>query len=219
MDTNDVERIDLTTRGSVDNVVVADMAGTDLTDVRTDLAATPGTGAGDGAADSVTVSGSLGNDVSVVAGQGTTLQAVGLTTTVTVDGAEAALDRLIVAAGDGDDVVDASGIAAGSMLLSLDGGVDDDILIGGDGDDTIAGGEGDDVLMGGPGFDSLNGGPGEDTLIDGEIVVDGLVAGPEWLAEHARMVEGGTVLEVDGKSFAVPAADLVAQTPPPDPTS
>ena len=75
-------------------------------------------------------------------------------------------------------------------LLTMNGGVGDDVLIGGDGDDVISGNEGDDVLLGGPGIDTLDGGPGDDTLIDGEIVTDGLVAGEEWLDDHTRAGRG-----------------------------
>ena len=134
-----------------------------------------------------------------------------MATSITVSGAEPALDRLTVSAGDGDDVVDASGLAAGAMALVIDGGVGDDVLIGGDGDDSIAGGEGDDVLLGGPGIDTLDGGPGDDTLIDGEIVSDGLVVGQDWLDAHAREVGNETELDVNDKSFTVPEADLVSE--------
>ena len=103
-------------------------------------------GVGDGQSDGVIVDGTTGDDVAVVAGQGSDLQVVGLATSITVSGAEPALDRLTVSVSDGSDVVDASGIAAGSMALVIDGGDGDDVLIGGDGDDSIAGGEGDDVL-------------------------------------------------------------------------
>ncbi len=67
----------------------------------------------------------------------------------------------------GDDVVDASGVAADSALLTLNGGAGDDVLIGGAGNDTIIGGAGDDVLLGGPGADVLDGGDGDDVEIDG----------------------------------------------------
>ena len=211
MDTDGVETINLNALGGSDNLAVHDMTGTALGEISTDLAATPGSEVGDNQADSVSVDGSAGDDVIVVAGQGPDVQLVGTATTVTVSGAEAALDRLTVSAQEGNDVVDASGVAAGSIALSIDGGVGDDVLIGGDGDDSIAGGEGDDVLLGGPGVDTLNGGPGDDTLVDGEIVIDGLVAGQDWLAAHAHLVGSQTELDVNNKSYTVPAADLVSE--------
>ena len=212
MDTDGVEKIDLNALGGADNLAVHDMTGTALSEIATDLASTPGTGVGDGLPDTVTVDGSAGDDVAVVAGQGSDAQVVGLATSVTVSGADPALDRLTVSASNGSDVVDASGLAAGSMALVIDGGVGDDVLIGGDGDDSIAGGEGDDVLIGGPGIDTLNGGPGDDTLIDGEIVIDGLVAGQDWLDAHAHEVGNKTELDVNDKTYTVPAANLVSQT-------
>jgi Ca2+-binding RTX toxin-like protein len=57
---------------------------------------------------------------------------------------------------NGDDTVDASGVPAGVILLTEDGGNGDDVLIGG---------RGDDVLIGGPGQDALDGGPGHNILI------------------------------------------------------
>ena len=209
MDTDDVERIVLNAGGGTDAFVVNDLTGTDITDIVTDLAATPGTGTDDGQPDAITVNGTNGDDVAVVAGQGRDLEVAGLVAKLSVIGASPALDRVTVEALDGDDVVDASGVPAGSALLALNGGRGADLLIGGDGDDAISGGDGDDVLLGGPGFDTLDGGAGDDTLIDGEVVTDGLVAGQEWLAAHTRVVNGKTVLDAHSKSYTVPAAVLV----------
>ena len=77
--------------------------------------------------------------------------------------AENAADRLH--GGDGDDVIDGSGLSAGALLLTLDGGDGADVLIGSDGADTEFGGAGDDVLLGGPGVDILDGGPGNNVVI------------------------------------------------------
>ena len=212
MDLDDVEQIDLNALGGTDNLVVNDLSGTDVTKIETDLATPAGSGVGDAQADNVTVVGTAGSDIAVVAGQGSNLEVVGLAVGITVTGVEPTLDRLTVSGLDGDDVVDASGIAAGSMLLTVNGGVGDDVLIGGDGDDIISGNEGDDVLLGGPGVDTLDGGPGDDTLIDGEIVTDGLVVGEEWLEAHTRLVDDQTVLDVNDTSVTVPEADLVPET-------
>ena len=56
----------------------------------------------------------------------------------------------------GNDNVDAAGLAADAVGLTIDGG---------DGDDRLTGGDGDDLLVGGPGNDILDGGPGNNTLI------------------------------------------------------
>ena len=90
---------------------------------------------------------------------------LGLAAQVNITGAEAANDRLTVNALGGDDTVDASGLSAGAIQLTEDGGDGDDVLIGGAGDDTLLGGAGDDVLIGGPGQDVLDGGPGDNILI------------------------------------------------------
>ena len=163
MDLNDVETIDFNALGGADNVVATGLAATDLTQLNVALAATGG--AGDAAADTVTLGGTGGDDVAILVGSGTSLTANGLVPTVAVTGAESANDRFFLNLGNGDDVVDASGVAAGSMQLTLNGENDDDVLIGGAGNDTISGGEGDDVLLGGPGVDALDGGPGNNVVI------------------------------------------------------
>jgi Ca2+-binding RTX toxin-like protein len=208
MDTDDVERIDLNAAGGMDAFVVNDMSGTDLTDIRTDLAQPPGSGTGDGQADSIVVKGTNGDDIAVVAGQNQDLQVRGLATALTIAGAEPGSDRLTVKTLDGDDVVDASGVAAGSTLLTIDGGRGDDVLIGGEGDDVLLGGEGDDVLLGGGGTDTLDGGPGDNILIQGENLTSGQAAGPEWLAAHTRVVNGKSVVDAHNKSYTVPAASF-----------
>jgi Ca2+-binding RTX toxin-like protein len=89
----------------------------------------------------------------------------GLSALVQITGAEPALDTLTIDALGGDDVVQASELAADAIKLTADGGEGDDVLTGGAGDDALFGGPGDDVLIGGPGFDTLDGGPGNNTLI------------------------------------------------------
>ena len=74
-------------------------------------------------------------------------------------------DRIVINTLAGDDVVEASGLGAGSIQLTADGGDGDDILVGGEGNDVLNGGAGDDVLIGGPGLDVLDGQPGDDVVI------------------------------------------------------
>jgi Ca2+-binding RTX toxin-like protein len=69
----------------------------------------------------------------------------------------------------GSDVVDASAVAAGAALLTLDGGTGDDVLLGGGGNDTMLGGEGDDFLIGGPGNDTTDGGVGDNVVIQSTL--------------------------------------------------
>jgi Ca2+-binding RTX toxin-like protein len=209
MDLNDVETIVARTLGGTDNLVVDDLSGTDLTNVRADLAAN---GGGDDAApDNVIVNGTNGDDVVTVTGAAPSTQVAGLASRVSVSGASAANDRLTVNGLAGADVIDASGVATGSILLTLDGGDGDDILIGGSGDDTLLGGAGDDVLIGGPGNDVLDGGPGDNVVIQSigaDTVRSATTAGSKWLASHARIVKGKTVLAVGGTQHTLPHADL-----------
>ena len=165
MDLNGVEQFPLNALGGSDSITVYDLTGTDLTHVDIDLASPPGSGTGDGAADTITVNGTLGDDVITVSGSTGNASVSGLAALVNIVGSEAALDRLIIMALDGADVVNATNLAAASILLTIDGGIGDDVLIGGAGNDTIFGGEGDDVLIGGPGLDILDGGPGNNIII------------------------------------------------------
>ena len=84
-----------------------------------------------------------------------------------ITGADSSLDRLTVNVLAGDDVVEASGLAAAAIQLTANGGDDNDVLVGGDGDDVLIGGAGDDVLVGGLGLDVLDGGDGDDVEIQG----------------------------------------------------
>ena len=165
MDLNDVEVVTYNALGGADNIAVHDLSGTDVNDVRINLAGTIGGAAGDGAADSVTVDGTSGDDVAIVSGDAAGTQVLGLAALVTITGAEAANDTLRIQALAGDDVVQATGLAANALKLVIDGGDGDDILIGGDGNDVIAGGAGDDVLIGGLGADVLDGGTGSNVVI------------------------------------------------------
>src|SRR5215831_6649840 len=122
MDLNGVERINFTALGGVDNITVNDLSGTDVTQIGIDLAATPGSGVGDGAADTVTVNGTATNDQITIASSGASVVVGGLHAQVTIDGAEAANDTLIVNGLGGDDVISAANGLAGLIHLKIDGG-------------------------------------------------------------------------------------------------
>jgi Ca2+-binding RTX toxin-like protein len=165
MDLNDVEGIDFTARGGADLIAVNDLSGTDVTEVNLNLESFPGSGAGDGAADNVIVHGTNGDDVALVVGDAAGTSVLGLAAVVNITGAEAANDRLTINALAGDDVVEASGLAAGAIQLTANGNDGNDVLIGGDGADVLTGGAGDDVLIGNGGIDILDGGDGDDVEI------------------------------------------------------
>jgi Ca2+-binding RTX toxin-like protein len=215
MDLNDVESIVARTFGGSDNLVAGDLSGTDVSNVVADLAAIGG--GDDVQPDNVVVNATNDDDVVTVTGAGPNAQAAGLPALVSVSGAIAGSDRLTVNALAGDDVVDASGLAVTSALLTLDGGNGDDVLIGGDGADTLLGGAGDDVLIGGPGNDTIDGAPGDDVVLDAlaaSTVRSAAVPGQGWLTTHARTVKGKTVLVVDGEKRKLPRAklDRIART-------
>jgi Ca2+-binding RTX toxin-like protein len=164
MDVDGVEQVNIVTLDGADTVTVNDLSGTAVAQVNLDLAGTPGSGTGDGQADTIIVNGTVGDDAVTLVGDAGGIAVAGLSAEVNIAGAEAVNDQLIVQAQAGDDVVTASGLAAGAIRLTEDCGDGDDILIGSQGDDTLLGGPGDDVLNGGPGQDILDGGPGNNIL-------------------------------------------------------
>jgi Ca2+-binding RTX toxin-like protein len=161
MDLNDVEGIDFHALGGADKITVNDLSGTDVVEINLNLTEA----ANLAGADTVIVQGTSDDDIALVVGDAAGTAVLGLAAQVNITGAESANDRLTVNALAGDDVVEASGLAAGAIQLTADGGGDNDILVGGDGNDTLSGGDGDDVLIGGPGQDVLDGGPGDNIVI------------------------------------------------------
>lgn len=164
MDADGVERVDFNALGGADTITVNDLSGTDVTEVNLNLAGTLDGVAGDGQVDNVIVNGTAGDDVAFVAGDVSGVSVLGLPAQVNITGADST-DRLSVTTLAGDDVIEATGLEAGAISLTANGGEGADILIGGDGNDTLLGEDGDDVLLGGPGQDILDGGPGDNILI------------------------------------------------------
>ena len=158
-----MESIDFNALGGADKIVVNDLSGTDVTEVNINLAGA--NGLGDGAADTIIINATNGDDVVLVVGDNGSVSVFGLATQINITGFEAANDRIVINTLGGDDVVEASGLGAGSIQLTANGGDGDDILVGGDGNDVLNGGAGDDVLIGGPGLDVLDGEPGDDVVI------------------------------------------------------
>jgi Ca2+-binding RTX toxin-like protein len=195
MDLNDVERVDVRALGGVDNLVVNDLAATDVREIDVDLAETTA------AADSVLLQGrATGTDFSFRNGDGG-LIATGLGAAVTV--ANAGAEDLVIAngavdAGDrftvdgaqggesfrisaqGTDVV-VEGLDANIAIRNAALAADDVVIRGNAGDDTfetsgnlstlaqlvLDGGAGNDRILGGNGADVLIGGAGSD-FVDGQ---------------------------------------------------
>ena len=109
------------------------------------------------------IDGTPGNDVIGVAARGTRLR-VAVNGVVTQFRASA-VSRIEIQAGDGTDVVDASGTAINTYVL---GGLGNDLIRGGAGDDTLTGAGGKDTLYGNAGNDRLNGGASNDIIFGGD---------------------------------------------------
>ena len=105
---DDVERIDIAASGDTDMVVINSLAGTDVVDVRVNLAPSAGTG-GDGTVDTVRVNATAGNDTINVSGSASNYGVGGLASAITVSNAEAQ-DALVVMARDGNDLINALGL-------------------------------------------------------------------------------------------------------------
>ena len=118
MDLDDVEQIDLATLGGADDVIVDDMTGTDLVRQENDLEGVAGAGTGDGAADTVTVTGTNGDDTVTVSGADGVVDVAGLVTAVRITAAEA-IDALTVDTLAGTDAVDSTGLVPGTILLNV----------------------------------------------------------------------------------------------------
>jgi Ca2+-binding RTX toxin-like protein len=210
MDLNDVEGIEFNALGGADNVVLNDLSGTDMVEINADLAAVGGVG--DAQPDNVTVQGTNGDDVAPVAGDTSGVAVHGLAAQVNVTGSEAANDRLTINALAGDDVVEASGLAAGAIQLTANGGDGADVLIGSDGNDVLHGDAGDDVILGGLGQDVIDGGEGDDIeiqLVAGDDKVTSATAADKaWVVNHLRIVDGKTVIDVGGMQRTLSQTDL-----------
>ncbi len=144
-----------------------DLSKTDVKHVAIDLSATPGSGVGDGQADTVVINATNGDDTINVTDNNGVVTVSGLATDVTITGFEAG-DHLVINGLGGDDVINASGLGGG-MLLTANGGDGNDILIGGTGNDTLTGGAGDDILIGGGGAGHLDGGTGNNTVLQAPV--------------------------------------------------
>jgi Ca2+-binding RTX toxin-like protein len=194
MDLDDVEQIRFSALGAADNVVVGDLTGTDTTLVEINLGAS--TGGGDGQIDSVTVNATQGDDVVAVALGGGGLSVTGLTANTVMLAAEAT-DRLTLNGLAGDDVIDASSLAAGNILLTFNGGLGADVLLGSAGDDLFNGGDGDDVALMGAGNDTFVWNPGDDNdTLEGQAgTADTMIFNGAGVAENITIsANGGRLL-------------------------
>jgi Ca2+-binding RTX toxin-like protein len=223
MDLDDVEAIDFRALGGADDIAVGDLSGTDLTQITVDLRGP--NGGGDGAADSITVTGTQGADVIAVVGSGTSATVTGLHAVVNIFFSEGANDRLTINGQAGDDVINASALVDGVIGLTLNGGLGDDVFLGSEGDDLINGGDGDDIALMGAGDDVFVWNPGDDNdTLEGQDGFDTMLFNGANVAENITIsANGGRVTffrniatvtmdlnDVEGIDFnALGGADLI----------
>ncbi|MFO1162169.1 MAG: calcium-binding protein [Reyranellaceae bacterium] len=192
MDLNEVENVDFNALGGADNITVGDLTGTAVKQVNIDLSATPGSGQGDGAADSVVVNGTQAADAITVASSGTSVVVSGLPAKVTVTGSEGADDSLTINGQGGDDTINVSGLNAGQVKLTINGGLGNDTITGSKGDDVVNGGDGNDTARLGLGNDTFVWNPGDDNdIVDGQGGSDTLLFNGANIAEAIDISDNG----------------------------
>jgi Ca2+-binding RTX toxin-like protein len=179
MDIDDVETLDLNALAGTDTVTVNSLASTDLESVIIDLGVN---GSGDAAADAVVVNGTASVDAGTVSGGSGTVSVLGVSVPVSIFAAEPANDTLTISLSGGADVLSASDLANTSVLLTLNGGAGDDVLVGSQGNDTINGDADNDWMRGNAGNDTFNGGLGTD-YAEGNAGTDVDAGGNETFAQ------------------------------------
>ena len=131
---------------------------------------------GDGAADTVIVNGTAGNDAINVVNSGASVVVKGLAAQVTIANADAGRHARRSTAVAGNDTINASAIAAGQIKLTLNGGDGNDTIIGSQGDDLVNGGRGNDVALLGAGNDTFVWNPGDGSdIVEGQAGTDTLL--------------------------------------------
>jgi Ca2+-binding RTX toxin-like protein len=177
MDTVGVERVELATFGGGDTVTINNLASTAVREIAIDLASSSDPTAGNGAADTIIVKGTNQDDNIQINAIGNDIDVSGLAADVRISHSEAANDRLIVHAGQGNDTVTASTGLAPLIQLEEHGEAGNDQLTGGDGNDTLFGGDGNDTIEGGKGADVMFGRGGDDVFTwdpgDGSDTIEG----------------------------------------------
>jgi Ca2+-binding RTX toxin-like protein len=206
MDLNGIEHIQLATMGGADTVTVNDLSGTDVTQVALDLSDPAGSGLGDSTADTVIDNATTGDDRINVVTSGTSVLVNGLQAQLSIKGADASLDTLVINGLAGNDVIDASRLHAGQVNLTINGG---------SGDDTITGSAGNDRIIGGQGSDTVRMGAGDDTFVwnpgDGSDTVDGQ-AGNDTLVFNGSNISENIAISAGARGAATLTRDIAGIT-------
>jgi Ca2+-binding RTX toxin-like protein len=127
--------------------------------------------------DTVTVNGSNNADTISVASSGSSVVVNGLAAQTIVSGLDRApaLDTLTINGLGGDDVINASGLHAGQINLTINGGDGNDLITGSAGNDTVIGGRGNDTALLGAGDDTFVWNPGDGSdIVEGQLGIDTL---------------------------------------------
>ena len=202
MDLSNMERIAFNALGGADTITVHNLRAPTVQQVVLDLASPPGSGVGDGSADTVILEGRADTDHITVTGSGAQVSVNGLPAQVTINGTEGANDSLVIDGLGGNDTVDASALTAGVVKLTVDGGdgndtiigsAGDDLLIGGAGNDAITGGRGNDVAFLGDGTDKFTWNPGDGSdIVEGQAGTDTLVFNGSNVGENMDIAANGS---------------------------
>jgi Ca2+-binding RTX toxin-like protein len=175
LDGNGIEQVIFNAKGGADQMTISDLSGTQVTHVGLNLFAGAGSDTGDLQPDTVMITGTEGDDLITVSGSAAGVEILGLSAAVTVVGGESGIDELVIRALGGADLLNASGVQAGAIDFTLDGGSGADLLVGGEGNDLLIGAQGDDVLFGGAGDDTFVWNPGHGSdLVEGQAGHDTL---------------------------------------------
>jgi Ca2+-binding RTX toxin-like protein len=166
MNQNNFERVEIFAGDGVDSVDIGELRGTDVREVSVNLAATVDGTAGDGADDTVSVSGGARSEFLSVTASGDDILVNGLAQQMRVANTDAS-DTVVVRGAGGADVISAAGLPASAAQITLDGGSGSDLLIAGASDAKLLGGAGSDLLFGNVGDDVLDGGAGHDVMFGG----------------------------------------------------
>ncbi|HEY2371256.1 MAG TPA: calcium-binding protein [Gaiellaceae bacterium] len=176
MDTHGVENVDVNALGGADSIAVHDLTGTGVSAVNVDLAGALGGAAGDGQTDRVAVDATNGDDIVNVTGDASGVAVAGAAARVAIQHAEPT-DELDVNGLDGIDSISATGLAAGTISTTLDGGAGGDRIAGSQGVEKLIGGDGNDSIDGNGGNDVADLGAGDDTFFwdpgDGSDTIEG----------------------------------------------
>jgi hypothetical protein len=125
MDVGGTETVDLRALGGADTAILNDLTGTDVTKANIDLAGVLGGGAGDAAADTITVNGTNGPDNIAVAANAGIVDLTGLFTAIGISHSEVANDTLAINGLGGDDDVAIGGGVAALIQTIVDLGSDE----------------------------------------------------------------------------------------------